>query len=80
MTAEKRRREVHVNAVPRNYISFLLRLYRVREQERWIWRASLEDPLTSERRTFPNLSALFAFLNALTEGQTEGRTPNQKVE
>ena len=63
-----------------NYISFLLRLYRARDQEGWIWRASLEDPLTNERLTFPNLSALFAFLETLTGEQVEEKTPDQEEE
>jgi len=57
------------------YISYLLRLYRVRHGETWVWRASLENPLNSERRRFPDLHALFAFL----EAETRAETPEQET-
>jgi hypothetical protein len=44
------------------YLSFLLRLWR--ESEHGAWRASLENVTTGERRGFPNLASLFAFLEA----------------
>ena len=44
------------------YLSFLLRLWR--ESEHGAWRASLENVLTGERRGFPNLASLLAFLEA----------------
>ena len=57
---------------PRTYISYLLRLYRVRSEGTWVWRASLEDPVSGERQHFPNLQALFAFLEAETRVETPG--------
>lgn len=77
ITAEEHRREAYVNARPGNYISFLLRLYRVRGQEGWSWRVSLEDPLTGERRTFPDLQALFDFLEACIGTQVEDDQENE---
>ena len=47
---------------PSMYLSFLLRLWR--ESEHGAWRASLEDVITGERHSFPNLASLFAFLEA----------------
>jgi hypothetical protein len=47
---------------PSMYLSFLLRLWR--ESEHGAWRVSLENVITGERRGFPNLASLFAFLEA----------------
>lgn len=60
----------------RSYISYLLRLQRVRSQGRWVWRASLESPATGERQRFPNLPSLFAFL----EAQARGETPQDETD
>jgi len=45
-----------------SYFSYLLRSWRVNEAGKTVWRASLEDPITGERRGFANLKSLFAFL------------------
>lgn len=45
-----------------NYLSYLLRLWRVDEDGRQVWRASLEDPRTGERRGFTSLGQLMEFL------------------
>ncbi len=55
-----------------DYRSYLLRLWRVREGERDVWRASLQDPQSGERISFSTLDALFAFLKAKIEGDTGG--------
>lgn len=47
-----------------DYASYLLRLWRTGEGEPSAWRASLESTLTGQRRNFPNLEALFTFLNS----------------
>lgn len=44
-----------------DYRSFLLRFWRV-EEKRPLWRVSLEEPATGERRGFADLGKLFAFL------------------
>ncbi|MBL7183254.1 MAG: hypothetical protein ISS50_02265 [Anaerolineae bacterium] len=56
-----------------DYLSYLLRLWRVRgdegahqSAEKPIWRASLESPFTGERMGFASLDALFAFLRQQT--------------
>jgi hypothetical protein len=44
------------------YRSYLLRLWRARSGERLVWRASLEDSHTGERRGFADLARMLAFL------------------
>ncbi|MFQ5854543.1 MAG: hypothetical protein ACE5LU_02710 [Anaerolineae bacterium] len=61
---------------PRSYISYLLRLQRVRGRGGWIWRASLESPATGERQSFLDLPSLFAFL----EEQTCVETPREETD
>ena len=46
----------------RGYISYLVRLWRVRGRGKPIWRASLESPQTGQRLGFANLADLFTFL------------------
>jgi hypothetical protein len=57
---------------PPEYLSFLLRLWQVDGGDKQagagatIWRASIENPLTGERRGFASLDALFVFLRQQT--------------
>lgn len=44
------------------YLSYLLRLWRVKVDGEFAWRASLESPNTGERRGFADLDSLYAFL------------------
>lgn len=44
------------------YFSYLLRIWRVTDGEQPVWRASLENPVSGERRGFATLEELFAFL------------------
>jgi hypothetical protein len=44
------------------YFSYLLRIWRVADGEQPVWRASLENPVSGERRGFATLEELFAFL------------------
>jgi hypothetical protein len=44
------------------YLSFLLRLWQVKQNGSLVWMASLESPLTGERRSFPNLESFFIYL------------------
>jgi hypothetical protein len=48
--------------IKRLYLAYLLRIWQVKVAGQLVWRASLEDPHTGERRGFPNLDALIAFL------------------
>ena len=46
----------------RRYISYLMRLWESSGKGEPVWRASLEDPRTGERKGFACLVDLFAFL------------------
>ena len=48
------------------YVSYLLRLWQVQSQEGLVWRASLEQASTGERRGFATLADLYAFLERET--------------
>jgi hypothetical protein len=51
------------------YLSYLLRLWQTSDSGDLVWRASLECPGTGERKGFPSLSDLFAYLETQTERQ-----------
>ncbi len=59
-----------MNDQPPCYMAFLLRLWCVTEDEGIVWRASLEDAHTGERRGFADLKSLFAFLTGQTQRVT----------
>jgi hypothetical protein len=46
----------------RVYLAYLLRLWEVDTGGQQVWRASLQDPRTGERRGFANLAELGTFL------------------
>ncbi len=46
----------------RQYVSYLLRVWRADGDEAAVWRASLQDPHTGQRIGFADLQRLFAFL------------------
>ena len=48
------------------YLAYMLRLWQVRDNDELLWRASLEDARTGERRGFASLETLFAFLRERT--------------
>lgn len=54
-----------------DYLSYLMRLWRVRDGERTTWRASLESALTGEMHSFASLDRLCAFLRAQMEQTPE---------
>jgi hypothetical protein len=45
-----------------DYLSYLIRLWRVQEGEKDVWRASVQYPRTGERVSFRTLDELFVFL------------------
>jgi hypothetical protein len=47
-----------------HYLSYLVRMWRVEGKHGWQWRASLESPESGERRVFPSLEHMIAFLRA----------------
>ncbi len=65
---------------PHAYLAYMLRLWRVNTEAGPVWRTSLEDPHTGERRGFADLEALFAFLDEKTGGCRHRRQPRVKPE
>jgi hypothetical protein len=55
----------HMNPI---YRSFLLRLWQAGTPETPVWRASLEDPRTSQVVGFDNLEKLCGYLQSLESG------------
>jgi hypothetical protein len=58
------------------YLSYLIRMWKSKTKRGWLWRGSLEDPGSGERRTFANLDHLIAFLRAQADRQ--GPDGNEK--
>jgi len=56
------------------YLSYLIRMWRVKTVRGWQWRASLESPGNGKRRGFPSIEHLIAFSRA----QTGRRGPDSK--
>jgi hypothetical protein len=54
-----------------SYMAYLLRLWRVKEEGKTTWRASLQSPQTRERRGFASLDVLFDFLRQQTETELD---------
>ena len=54
----------------RQYVSYLLRLWRADGDEAVAWRASLQDPHTGQRIGFADLRRLFEYLVEQTQGVT----------
>lgn len=50
-----------------HYLSYLLRLWMVKSAGETLWRASLESSLTGDRLGFPDLEALFLYLERITQ-------------
>jgi hypothetical protein len=48
----------------RDYLSYLLRLWRTGSEEDGVWLASLTNPFTGERLGFASLKELLAFLQS----------------
>jgi hypothetical protein len=44
------------------YVAYLLRLWQMGSGASTVWRVSLDDPRTGERKGFADLASLFAFL------------------
>jgi hypothetical protein len=67
---------------PRDYQSYLLRMWRAKLGESAIWRASLEDTRTGQWHSFADLEATFRFLDAIAnqpDAGKEGALPNSAV-
>jgi hypothetical protein len=55
----------------REYVAYLLRLWRERSDELTRWRASLQDPHSGERVGFASLEELFDFLHRQVVAATD---------
>lgn len=65
---------VHITAMTseqQGYVAYLLRLWQVNSGASTVWRASLDDPRTGERKGFADLASLFTFLKKQTDGAME---------
>ena len=60
----------------RQYLSYLLRLWRSDANCQSIWRASLENPRTGEHRSFASIERLFTFLEEQTGGDSKCNGPS----
>ena len=49
------------------YFAYLVRLWTVRRDDKWIWRASAVNAHTGEQHAFVDLDQMFTFLTMLTE-------------
>jgi hypothetical protein len=65
-----------------DYLSYLLRLWRVREHGPPAWRASLQRPGSGERLSFATLDELFAYLRRQTgtRAGTEHADPRKDLD
>jgi len=60
---------------PQNYVSYLLRMWRSGQDEA-TWQASLESPLTGERRGFASLEDLWVFLQTQADIRDHNKIQN----
>jgi hypothetical protein len=65
---------------PREYQSYLLRLWRTSSHGGSVWRASLESAQTGERRGFADLESFFAFLAEQTGDGSSHEDRSQSTE
>ena len=64
-----------------DYLSYLLRMWRVSREGEAVWRTSLESPHTGRRRVFASLTDLFAYLEkevGLGARRPAGRNADEK--
>ncbi|MFN2154412.1 MAG: hypothetical protein ACK2VA_09365 [Anaerolineae bacterium] len=62
----------------RRRMSYLLRLWQAEHKGALVWRASLEDAHTGERRGFANLADLYASLEQETAAASKESPPNPR--
>jgi hypothetical protein len=60
----------------RRRLSYLLRLWQAEQGGAWVWRASLENAQTGERRGFASLATLFGFLKKETAAPNDRTQPS----
>ena len=62
------------------YLAYMLRMWRVDDGGKPVWRASVESPHTGERQGFASLEPLFAFLTEKTEGTPASSEDKRSIE
>jgi hypothetical protein len=50
------------NDAHQDYLAYMVRLWRIEDDDEPVWRASIESPHTGERQVFADLESLIAFL------------------
>lgn len=55
----------------RSYVAYMVRFWREQSGRQLVWRASLEDPHTGERKGFANVESLLAFLREQTNTRAD---------
>jgi hypothetical protein len=68
-----------MNSKPERYHAYLLRLWLVEWNERWIWRVSLENIHTGEHHGFANMEALVDFLQEM-EKTSQSATRSDRLD
>jgi len=63
----------------REYLSFLLRLWRVNVEGAPVWRASLQRPGAADQQAFADLDELLDFLRAEIGDMEAGQTAEREV-
>ncbi|MCC6569023.1 MAG: hypothetical protein IT315_07280 [Anaerolineales bacterium] len=54
--------DAEMSIQPERYMAFLLRIWKVSQDGKWVMRASLENIHTGERHNFSSLEVLITFL------------------
>jgi hypothetical protein len=63
-----------------DYLSYLMRLWRVHNGEKITWRASLESALTGETHNFASLNCLCNFLRGQTGLTSDSGDPSRRAQ
>ncbi len=63
---------------PRVYLAYMLRIWSLRNSGKTLWRASVENAQTGERRGFASLDDLFEYLQSQAAAMSEPKTLEKK--
>ncbi len=59
----------------RQYLAYMLRVWSIKDDQKVLWRASLQNAQTSERRGFASLEDLFEYLRSQAAAMTDQDRP-----
>jgi len=62
----------------REYLAYMLRIWSVRDNGKILWRASVENAQTGERRGFASLGDLFEYLQSQAAAMSEPKMLEKK--